>query len=67
MTTWTQTQTRIVHNAIELKPLKVLITLLVLPFWLIGGLIGLVWFIGALFWQATWDGTKSVRNSLTRQ
>jgi hypothetical protein len=66
MTTWIQTRDRITREAIELKPLKVLITILAAPFFLIGCLIGLIWFVFALAWQAGWVGVKQVRSSLTK-
>lgn len=63
--TWTQTtRERIVAEAAELAPLKVLITILAAPFFVIGALVGLVWIVGALAWQAAWVGTTWARSLL---
>lgn len=64
MTTWADTQTRIVREASELAPVKVLITILAAPFFLVGMLIGLVWVTAMLVWQAVWVGVSQTRASL---
>lgn len=65
--TWSETQARIVREASELSPIKVLITLLAAPFFVIGVLVGLVWYAGALMWQAVWVGVGSSRAALKQQ
>lgn len=67
MTTWIQTRDRITREAAELKPIKVLITILAAPFFIIGCLIGLVWYVGALAWSSVWVGVKSARASLVKE
>lgn len=62
--TWNETQARIVREASELTPVKVLITILALPFFLVGALIGLVWVVAMLVWQAVWVGVSQTRSSL---
>ena len=64
MTTWEATQTRIVREAAELSPLKVLITILAAPFFLLGALIGFVWVLLMLVWQAVWVGVSQARETL---
>ena len=67
MATWIQTRDRITREAVELKPIKVFITLLAAPFFFVGCLIGLIWYLGALAWSAGWVGVKSVRSSLVKE
>lgn len=62
--TWNDTQARIVREAAELNPVKVFITILALPFFLIGAVIGLVWVVAMLIWQAIWVGVSQTRASL---
>lgn len=64
--TWNETQKRIVREASELTPLKVLITLLAFPFFVIGCLVGALWVVGALVWQSLWVGVVQARSSLTK-
>lgn len=66
MATWIQTRDRIVGEAVQLQPMKVLITVLAAPFFLIGLLIGLVWYVGALVWQSVWVGVSQARSSLVK-
>lgn len=66
-TTWTQARERITREAVELRPMKVLVTILVAPFFLIGLLIGLVWFLCALVWQSIWVGVSQAHASLTKE
>ncbi len=66
MTTWTETQTRIVREASELAPVKVLITILAFPFFLIGAVIGLIWVVAMLIWQAIWVGVSQTRSMLKK-
>lgn len=66
MTTWTSTQTRIIREAVELRPLKVLITIIAAPFWLVGLLIGAAWYVVALAWSAIWVGLTQVRPQLIK-
>lgn len=62
-TTWNQTQARIVREASQLAPMKVLITVILFPFFLIGAVLGLAWVVGTLVWQAVWVGVSAVQTS----
>lgn len=64
--TWTQTQQRIVREASELTPIKVLVTIIAFPFFVVGLLFGLVWVICTLVWQSVWVGITQTRATLTR-
>lgn len=64
--TWADTQTRILNEASQLAPLKVLITIIAAPFFLIGLIIGLVWVVAVLIWQAVWVGVGQARETLKR-
>ncbi len=66
MTTWEQTRVRITSEASELAPVKVLVTILAAPFFVIGLLIAFIWFVLTLAWQAAWVGVDVARRSLKR-
>lgn len=66
MTTWEATQSRIVREAAELTPIKVLITILAFPFFAIGIVVGALWVVATLIWQAVWVGVAQARTSLKR-
>jgi len=65
-TTWTETQQRIVREATELTPIKVLVTIIAFPFFVIGLLLGAVWVAVTLVWQAVWVGISQARVALTK-
>lgn len=67
MTSWEQTQTRILREAGELAPLKVLITIIAFPFFVIGIIFGLIWVVATLIWQAVWVGISQSRASLNQK
>lgn len=67
MAAWIQTRERITREAVELRPLKVLITVIAAPFFLIGCLFGVLWFVGAFAWQSVWVGVSQTRTSLTKE
>lgn len=66
MTTWEATQSRIVREASDLKLTKFLITLIAAPFFFIGFVLGMVWFVLTLIWQAAWVGVGMARQTLNR-
>jgi len=66
-TTWNETQARIIREASELTPVKVLITILAFPFFVLGAVIGLIWVVAILIWQAIWVGVSQTRSSLTKR
>lgn len=66
MTTWQATQTRIVREASELAPVKVLITILAAPFFAVGFLLGFIWVVFCLIWQAVWVGIAQAGSIVKR-
>lgn len=66
MSNWNDTQTRILREASDLKPLKVLITIIAAPFFAIGWLFGLIWVVLTLVWQAIWVGVSQA-GSMTKR
>lgn len=66
MTTWEATQARIVREASEIQFGRVLVTIISFPFYLIGFVLGLLWFVGTLVWQAGWVGAGQARHTLKR-
>ena len=59
---WSSTLERVVANQKSLTPAKVLLTIVTLPFLVLGWVIGLVWLIGSLVWSATWVGVQQARD-----
>lgn len=56
MTTWNARVDQIVVDARRLKPARVLPTLIVTPFFVLGWLLGAVWLACMFVWQAAYAG-----------
>lgn len=59
---WNQTLERVLANRKSLTPGKVLLTLITLPFLLVGWIVGLVWLVGTVVWSAVWVGAQQARD-----
>ena len=59
---WSSTLERVVANQKSLTPAKVLLTIVTLPFLVLGWVIGLVWLMASLVWSATWVGVQQTRD-----
>lgn len=66
-TTWTETQQRILREASDLTIGKVLVTIVAFPFFVLGWLLGAIWVVGALVWQAAWVGIAQARATLVKR
>jgi hypothetical protein len=66
MTTWEDTQTRIVVEASQIRPAKVFVTVVAAPFFAVGFALMLIWLLLTLLWQAGWVGAQTARTSLKR-
>lgn len=63
---WSATLDAITLEAKSLSPVRILITLITLPFFMLGWLIGLVFTCGALLYSAGVVGFREARHSATR-
>ncbi len=58
---WNTTLSRIAFDASRLSPAKVLLTVVTVPFYLFGLIVGVVWMCMALMWAAVAVGVDAGR------
>ncbi len=63
---WTSTLERVVANQKALTPGKVLLTIITLPFLLVGWTVGCAWLILSVFWAAFYVGMQQARELVAR-
>lgn len=66
MTTWTATLQNITANAERMSLANVLVTIITLPFFVIGWLVGMVFMAVLLVWSACAVGFGTARNRSDR-